>query len=751
MKCKIILTAIATIISPYIWGQYVFDTEFCEYYGSFEPFNYDEGANSFTINLSETCDDTDGAFHAKNLLTEETDNFQTDFTYELPNSTFMEGIPYHYCFSKQNGVQSSNDPKAAAYFGIKLNHDEQKGRLLILINDELLADISPVLEEYKMALRGDGWRVSTLAVSSSESVVEVKQMVQDLYGSTGDLRSIFIIGEVPIPYSGVAIYPDGHPQHSGAWMADVYYADLDGVWTDMFVSNTSSIYERHQNVPGDGKFDQTYTPSPTELEIGRIYFENLPMYTEEPSELYERYLQKNINYRTGVTQIENEIILQSQNVFPVHMEKDLWLLSGAAGLDRKFGQVENKNFRIETTANSYRHGFGDSFGSATSCNNIVTSNQFKEDSLQVSFITLSGSYFGNWSYDNNLLSAACASKGNTIAATWGVFTNPFQYLNSGQTFGFCHKMAMHGYTGGTFLNYEPRWLGFNGYNSNTVSNMLIGDPSLKTYVLPKVESLDVVNNDSTEIIMNWAENISEPIVGYNVYRAAFMEENFTKLNSDFIQLNSFADVSPLVGSNVYMVRAVRLDTSNVSTFYTYSTGVTASIEFQYKDSDEDGFTADVDCNDQNPDVNPDQQEVAYNGIDDDCDELTPDDDLDGDGFLLIDDCDDNNPDINPDAEEIANNGIDEDCDGNDLISSIFELSKATLNIYPNPAIDVINIDVSGQLEFQVTLFDLQGTPLKTSMNSSQIKLESIPTGLYLIEIKDLKSGRKVVERIIIEN
>jgi len=71
---------------------------------------------------------------------------------------------------------------------------------------------------------------------------------------------------------------------------------------------------------------------------------------------------------------------------------------------------------------------------------------------------------------------------------------------------------------------------------------------------------------------------------------------------------------------------------------------------------------DSDCDDSDALVNPGEAELAYNGIDDDCDASTPDDDLDGDGYGFADDCDDSDALVNPGEAELAYDGIDNDCD-----------------------------------------------------------------------------------------
>ena len=129
-------------------------------------------------------------------------------------------------------------------------------------------------------------------------------------------------------------------------------------------------------------------------------------------------------------------------------------------------------------------------------------------------------------------------------------------------------------------------------------------------------------------------------------------------------------------------------------------------------------------------------EIPNNDIDEDCDGIAQVIDVDMDGFNSDEDCDDENPDINPDATEIPNNGIDEDCDGSDLITSLEELDDSQVTIFPNPTSDLTQINLIDVRSAQLQVINYTGQVIfeRNLDLQTTIDLSPYPSGLYFFNI-----------------
>ncbi len=451
--------------------------------------------------------------------------------------------------------------------GIQIPETENRGKLILLVVDNFSVSLAPEIKRLQDDLEGDGWEVLTSYISTITAVPAVKTQIVNTYNLDPiNTKALFLFGHIPVPYSG-NLYPDGHTDHYGAWPADVYYGDINGIWTDVSVTSNTISPARTQNIPGDGKFDQFTIPSAVELQVGRVDLYGMTSFTASETQLLKNYLDKDHNYRKKVfTTIKRAVIDDNFGSFFPAGE------SFASSGFKNFGplvtptNVVTTDYFTTMTGNSYQWSYGCGGGSFTSAGGIGNTTNFASSNLQGVFTMMFGSYFGDWDINNNFLRAPLC-QGQTLTNAWAGRPNwMFHNMAMGENIGYSTQLTQNN----TSTYYASP---YGGGITNAVHIALMGDPSLRNDIVGPVSNV-VATKIGNNCNISWSASTETTLVGYNIYMKNDTNKTYVKINASPIAGTTYTDNCLLYsGIYKYMVRALKLETTPSGTYFNMSEGI----------------------------------------------------------------------------------------------------------------------------------------------------------------------------------
>lgn len=484
------------------------------------------------------------------------------------DTTVQVGEAWEYKFEKA-GSGFFQAGAGYVYAGIKAPVIEHRGKLLLIIDTTYADTLATEIERFEMDLVGDGWTVVTHGVDAGDTPPSVRAFIQTEYNADPtEVKMVVLLGHVPVPYSGF-IAPDAHiPDHQGAWPADVYYADVDGGWTDLSVNTTTPTRPENDNVPLDGKFDESVIPSNVDLMVGRIDLEDMTAFTLNEGELLRRYLNKDHAWR------HKEFTAKNLGV----VDDNFGVLGGqeafASSAWRNFGPLighQNSSagdYRTDMGgSDTYLWSYGCGGGSYVGASGIGTTTNFLSDTLNGVFTMIFGSYHGDWDSKNNFMRAALANKGTILTCAWAGRPHWFfHHMGLGEPIGYAAPLAQNNTN-----------LYFGAFGSRQVHIALMGDPSLRLHPVGPPMNVAAVNvNNGRDNDITWTAS-TDSILGYYVYQAANEKGPYWRISNSIVTDTMFLDSCPLAGDNYYMVRALKLQEGPSGTYYNLSQGAFANV------------------------------------------------------------------------------------------------------------------------------------------------------------------------------
>lgn len=515
----------------------------------------------------------------------------TDTSYT--DHTALPGIEYEYWMERTLNL-SPNRAMGYLSAGVKVPEVHDRGKLLLLIDATLEPYLVPEIDQLKADLAADGWTVQAISAPRSGTALSTKALITAAYNSdAANVKQVYVLGHVPVPHSGNSA-PDGHGNHGGAWSADGYYGEMDGTWTDSTVNNTTPDRAENDNVPGDGKFDQTQFPSLVELGVGRVDMYRLgrapsaiSATPEVELSLLRRYLHKAHEFRhkkKRYAAIPRRTLIRDG--FGHAFTSEPFAVSAWAGAYSSVGHpptspiVAAPSWEWFTPSyaggQDYLWGHGCGGGSYESASSFGNSTDFGHKPSRVVFTSIFGSYHGDWDSDHNLMRAALAGNPDgdslSLCCFWQGRPNFFvHHLGMGETLGFMAKTSMNaGVIGGGA--YVPGGSSFRGTHIG-----LLGDPALRIHHVEPPRRL-AARSLSGRVELSWAASTETGLQGYHVYRSSSPYGPFARLTGTPQASTSYTDSAVTPGNSyTYLVRTLKLEDVPGGSYYNLSVGSAVTI------------------------------------------------------------------------------------------------------------------------------------------------------------------------------
>jgi hypothetical protein len=468
--------------------------------------------------------------------------------------------------------------------GIRVAAQEDRGTLVLLVAEDLASQLSLEIAQLEEDLLSDGWWVIRHDIPLAASTASVRQQLISDRMEDPDVNTVYILGHVPVPYSG-NINPDGHTEHRGAWACDAFYGEMNSTWTDATLNSAASAFPWNINVPGDGKYDQNDLPSAVELMVGRVDLSNLPSFSLTSSQLMWNYLNKAHRWKRKELTVPATAVLFDDlqwTGYPLSQSGHMALsacvgptavteVPASAGpfIDQLTAGPRLWTYHCSTGAQSTgTQGQITFVGTQSGANTQQVANASAQGIFNMSF----GSYYGDWDNEDNYLRALLGS-GNALAHVWSSIPNWYMYpMAMGETIGHCARLSQNN----TQQVHSPQNAGWQGQSVARIHMSLMGDPTLRQVQVAPPADLSVTR-EGWFAAFSWTAS-PEPVAGYVIHRIDTVNGAFVRVNPELLSGTSYTSNTVFFPGDRYVVRAVQAITGNTGSFFALSLGAMARAE-----------------------------------------------------------------------------------------------------------------------------------------------------------------------------